>query len=56
MLRGGAPLQGFAFALCVGVVVGTYSSMYVASPALIYFNARAQKRRQEQFEEAARAS
>ena len=29
---GGASLQGFAFVLLVGVLVGTYSSVFVASP------------------------
>ena len=31
-LLGGDVLRGFAFILTVGVVVGTYSSIYVASP------------------------
>lgn len=31
-LLGGASLQGFAFVLLVGVFVGTYSSVFVASP------------------------
>ncbi|MCB0638610.1 MAG: protein translocase subunit SecDF [Lewinella sp.] len=29
---GGASIKGFAFALLVGVIVGTYSSIFVASP------------------------
>lgn len=29
---GGASLKGFSFALLVGVVVGTYSSMFIATP------------------------
>ena len=33
-------LEGFAFAVIVGVVVGTYSSMFVASPALLFFEER----------------
>jgi preprotein translocase subunit SecF len=32
---GGAALNPFAFVLCVGVVVGTYSSIYIASPFLV---------------------
>ncbi|QDU64162.1 bifunctional preprotein translocase subunit SecD/SecF [Planctomycetes bacterium Pan216] len=32
---GGVGLQGFAFVLMVGVVVGTYSSIFVASPVLL---------------------
>jgi len=34
---GGAGLKPFAFALTVGVIVGTYSSIYIASPILIGF-------------------
>jgi preprotein translocase subunit SecF len=32
---GGGIIHDFAFALIVGIVVGTYSSIYVASPVLI---------------------
>lgn len=32
---GGDAIHGFAFALVVGVVVGTYSSIFVASPVLL---------------------
>ncbi|MGF1463872.1 MAG: protein translocase subunit SecF [Maricaulaceae bacterium] len=32
---GGAALQGFAFAMIWGVLVGTYSSIYVAAPFLL---------------------
>jgi SecD/SecF fusion protein len=33
---GGEGIHGFAFALLVGVIVGTYSSMFIASPALLW--------------------
>ena len=33
---GGPVVHDFAFALIVGVVVGTYSSIYIASPIVIY--------------------
>ena len=33
---GGEAIHGFAFALVVGVIVGTYSSIFVASPALLW--------------------
>jgi preprotein translocase subunit SecF len=33
---GGAILKGFSFAMIVGVIVGTYSSIFVASPILGY--------------------
>jgi preprotein translocase subunit SecF len=34
---GGAVLNGFSFALVMGILVGTYSSVYIASPILIFF-------------------
>jgi preprotein translocase subunit SecF len=34
-ILGGGVIHDFAFALLVGIVVGTYSSIYVASPALL---------------------
>ena len=33
---GGDAIHGFAFALVIGVIVGTYSSIFVASPALLW--------------------
>lgn len=39
-LFGGEVIRNFAFALVVGVVVGTYSSIYVASPIVVAWNAR----------------
>ena len=33
---GGEAIHGFAFAMCVGVVVGTYSSIFIASPCLLW--------------------
>ncbi|MBN2645297.1 MAG: protein translocase subunit SecF [Desulfuromonadaceae bacterium] len=38
---GGGVIHNFAFALLVGVVVGTYSSIFVASPILIAWQNRA---------------
>lgn len=35
---GGAEIHGFAFVMMVGVVVGTYSSIFVASPVLVYWS------------------
>ena len=34
-LFGGAVLHGFSFALVVGILVGTYSSIFIASPILL---------------------
>ena len=35
---GGEVLHTFSFAMIIGVVVGTYSSIFVASPVVIYMN------------------
>jgi len=37
-LLGGNVIHDFAFAMLVGVVVGTYSSMYIASPIVLLFS------------------
>lgn len=37
-LFGGAVLQGFSFALLVGIIVGTYSSIFIATPIVIDLN------------------
>lgn len=37
-LFGGEVLKGFAFTMVVGIVVGTYSSIYIASPLVIWWN------------------
>ena len=39
-LMGGGVIHDFAFALIVGVVVGTYSSVFVASPILLVWEER----------------
>ena len=36
-ILGGEILKGFSFAMILGVVIGTYSSIFVASPVLNYF-------------------
>lgn len=40
LLFGGEVLRGFSFALFVGIVVGTYSSVFIAAPVVIDFNRR----------------
>ncbi len=37
-ILGGEILRGFAFAMIIGVIIGTYSSIFVASPVLKYLN------------------
>jgi preprotein translocase subunit SecF len=44
-LFGGSVLNGFAFALVVGIIVGTYSSIFVASPILIFWQSFVESRK-----------
>ena len=37
-ILGGEILRGFAFAMIIGVLIGTYSSIFVASPILKFLN------------------
>ena len=37
-LFGGEILKGFSLAMILGVVFGTYSSIYIASPILVFLN------------------
>jgi preprotein translocase subunit SecF len=34
---GGQVLNSFSFALVVGIIVGTYSSIFIASPILVFW-------------------
>ncbi|MBI4891621.1 MAG: protein translocase subunit SecF [Acidobacteria bacterium] len=45
LLFGGPVLNGFSFALVVGILVGTYSSIFVASPILILWHDSVQSRK-----------
>ncbi|MCP4547583.1 MAG: protein translocase subunit SecF [bacterium] len=44
---GGPVIHDFAFALLVGVMVGTYSSIFIASPVLVEWNAASLRRREQ---------
>jgi len=44
-LFGGEVIHGFAFALVIGVIIGSYSSIAIASPILVFFYQRAGKNR-----------
>ncbi len=46
-LLGGGLIRDFAFAMCVGVVVGTYSSIFVASPLFLTLHELFEKRKAE---------
>jgi SecD/SecF fusion protein len=48
LIFGGNSIKGFAFAMTVGVVVGTYSSIFIASPILVDFATRKAKAMQNQ--------
>jgi len=40
--RGGEVIHGFAFALIAGILIGTYSSIYIASPVMLSLAGRFQ--------------
>jgi len=44
-LFGGEVLNGFSLALVLGIIVGTYSSVFVASPILVFWQNYAEKRK-----------
>ncbi len=41
---GGSVIRSFAFTLLIGFIVGTYSSIYVASPVVLYLEGRSRSR------------
>ena len=45
LLFGGQVLNGFSFALVVGIIVGTYSSIFIASPILVFWQNFVERRR-----------
>jgi SecD/SecF fusion protein len=42
---GGETIRGFVFALIIGILVGTYSSLFIASP--IAYDLRSKKQQAE---------
>lgn len=44
LMFGGEVLRGFAFTMAVGIVVGTYSTIYIASPFVIWWTELMNKR------------
>ncbi|WP_233861234.1 protein translocase subunit SecDF [Tenacibaculum piscium] len=48
---GGDSIKGFMFALIVGVIVGTYSSLFVATPIMFDASKRAQENNEQNIEE-----
>ena len=51
---GGGVIHGFAFAMLIGVLIGTYSSIFVASPVILFWEDH--KRRKGQISEAGRSA
>jgi len=49
-------LEGFSFCMIVGVIVGTYSSIYVASPMLLLFSSREEREANQHASQQARAA
>jgi preprotein translocase subunit SecF len=43
-LFGGEVLRGFGFTMVVGIVVGTYSTIYIAAPLVVWWQEFSQKR------------
>jgi preprotein translocase subunit SecF len=53
---GGEGLRGFNFTMLFGIVIGTYSSIVISAPVLIYFKLRTSGQSAERPEEAGAAS
>ena len=47
MIWGGEVNRGFTITLLIGIVVGTYSSIFIASPVLFYGQQRAERQGQK---------
>ncbi len=47
MVWGGETVQGFSFVMLTGVVIGTYSSIFIASPTMIYYYYRRKRKHEE---------
>jgi len=55
VLFGGPVLYSFSIAMLWGVIVGTYSSIWIASAALVYMKLRPEQLRPKDEDEAAKA-
>ena len=45
---GGESIRGFIFAMLVGIIVGTYSSLFIATPVLVDTISKAEHKRIEE--------
>jgi len=43
LIFGGEVLRGFSFALAIGILVGTYSSIFIATPVVLDLNKKERK-------------
>ncbi len=50
LIWGGDVLRGFSFTLLIGIIVGTYSSIFIASPILVEFSNYKRRRQQARLE------
>jgi preprotein translocase SecF subunit len=50
---GGSVIRDFAFALTIGIIVGTYSSIYIATPLVVDWQLSADARRRSRMKTAA---
>jgi preprotein translocase subunit SecF len=46
-LFGGQVLNGFSFALVIGIIIGTYSSIFIASPILVFWRDLVENRKKK---------
>ncbi len=53
VLFGGSAIEGFALVMLFGVVVCTYSAMFISTPVLLYMDVRSTAQREEAQEKAA---
>ncbi|TQR33678.1 protein translocase subunit SecF [Campylobacter sp. MIT 99-7217] len=51
---GGSMIEGFSLAMIVGIIAGTLSSIFVASPALLWFNFKIDHYRQKELDKIKR--
>ena len=56
LVFGGEVLRGFSFALFIGILVGTYSSVFIASPVAVDLLVRSEARKEGTLEEKAQKS
>jgi preprotein translocase subunit SecF len=48
LLLGGESLRGMSLVIFIGIIVGTYSSIYIASPAMLIMHQRKHRKMQQQ--------